>query len=71
MRKNVSSSSPFEESMGFSRASRIGYFIAVAGTAPINPDGSTAYVSDVYQQTKYCLCEVLEIHLWGPSGQAP
>jgi len=55
MRKNVSSGSPFEKPIGFSRASRIGNHISVSGTAAIAPDGSTAHIGDVYQQTKHCL----------------
>jgi enamine deaminase RidA (YjgF/YER057c/UK114 family) len=54
-RKNVSSGSPFEHSIGFSRASRIGNFISVSGTAPIAPDGSTACPGDAYGQTDCCL----------------
>ena len=44
-----------EEPIGFSRACRIGNIIAVAGTAPIGPDGETACQGDVYAQTKLCL----------------
>lgn len=54
MRKLVSSGSHLESPIGFSRASRIGNYIAVAGTAPI-AEGKTMFVGDVYQQTKYCL----------------
>jgi len=36
----VSSGSPFEATIGFSRAVRIGDRIVVAGTAPVWPDGS-------------------------------
>jgi len=54
MKKLVSSGSPFENSIGFSRACRIGNQIAVAGTAPIQ-GGKTAFVGDLYNQTKYCL----------------
>ena len=36
----VSSDSPFEASIGFSRAVRIGKRVLVSGTAPIWPDGS-------------------------------
>ena len=50
MRQNVSSGSPFEPVVGFSRAVRSGPFVAVAGTAPV---GSEA--ADVYAQTKRCL----------------
>jgi len=54
MKKLVSSGSPFENSIGFSRACRIGNQIAVAGTAPIQ-GGKTAFVGDLYNQTKCCL----------------
>ncbi|MFH1853085.1 MAG: RidA family protein [Candidatus Neomarinimicrobiota bacterium] len=52
---SVSSRSPYEIQIGFSRAVRRGPIIAVSGTAPILPDGSTAYPGDTYQQTRYCL----------------
>jgi enamine deaminase RidA (YjgF/YER057c/UK114 family) len=40
MPQRVSSGSPFEESIGFSRAVRVGNRVLVSGTAPIWPDGS-------------------------------
>jgi len=55
MRKLISSGSPFEPKIGFSRAVRIGPFVAVAGTAPIAADGRVAAPGDVYGQTKRCL----------------
>lgn len=55
MRKLISSGSPFETKIGFSRAVRIGPFVAVAGTAPIAADGGVAAPGDVYGQTKCCL----------------
>jgi enamine deaminase RidA (YjgF/YER057c/UK114 family) len=39
-RKKVSSGSPFERTIGFSRAVRAGERVFVSGTAPIWPDGS-------------------------------
>jgi len=54
MRKLVSSNSQLEDSIGFSRACRIGKHISVSGTAPIK-NGKTVFKGDVYQQTKYCL----------------
>jgi enamine deaminase RidA (YjgF/YER057c/UK114 family) len=54
-RKLVTSGSPLEPEIGFSRAVRIGPYIAVAGTAPIDADGRTSHVGDVYGQTKHCL----------------
>ena len=54
-RKNISSGSPMEKPIGFSRASRVGNIIAVAGTAAIDPDGQTVGINNVYEQTKYCI----------------
>jgi len=54
-RKNISSGSPYEDTIGFSRAVRIGNVIAVSGTAPIASDGSVAHPGDLYNQTRYCL----------------
>jgi len=55
VRKLVSSGSPFEPRIGFSRAVRVGSIVAVSGTAPIAPDGSVAAPGDVYGQTRRCL----------------
>ena len=55
MRKLISSGSPFEPKIGFSRAVRVGPFVAVAGTAPVAPDGGVAAPGDMYGQTKRCL----------------
>lgn len=38
-RQRAVSGSPYEQSVGFSRAVRAGQHIAVAGTAPVWPDG--------------------------------
>ena len=54
----VSSGSPLEPTIGFSRAVRIGQHIAIAGTAPIFPNGGTA-PGDVYGQARRCL-EIIE-----------
>ena len=53
--KKVSSGSPYEKTIGFSRAVRIGNIIAVSGTGPIADDGSTASPGDAYAQAKRCL----------------
>jgi enamine deaminase RidA (YjgF/YER057c/UK114 family) len=39
-RRLISSGSPFEATIGFSRAVRVGDRVLVSGTAPIQPDGS-------------------------------
>lgn len=55
MRKLVSSGSPLEPRIGFSRAVRVGAFVAVAGTAPMTPEGDVVAPGDVYRQTRRCL----------------
>ena len=52
-RQRVSSGSPFEPTIGFSRAVRVGDRVLVAGTAPIWPDGSCD--PDPEEQTARCL----------------
>ncbi|MFW9916942.1 MAG: RidA family protein [Candidatus Thorarchaeota archaeon] len=54
-KKRISSGSPYEKPIGFSRAVRIGNIISVSGTAAIAPDGSTMHPNDAYGQTKYCI----------------
>jgi enamine deaminase RidA (YjgF/YER057c/UK114 family) len=61
-RINVSSGSPYEPIIGFSRAVRIGSIIAVGGTAPIGPDGKTVGVGDPAAQTRRCI-EIIRIAL--------
>ncbi|WP_395659406.1 RidA family protein [Nocardioides sp.] len=39
-RQQARSGSPYEASIGFSRALRVGDLVAVSGTAPVWPDGS-------------------------------
>lgn len=39
-RQRIASGSPFEKTIGFSRAVRVGERVLVSGTAPIWPDGS-------------------------------
>ncbi len=52
-RQLISSGSPFEGEIGFSRAVRVGNRIEVSGTAPIK-DGKTAG-TDMYTQTQAAL----------------
>ena len=55
MRKLVSSKSPFEGQIGFSRAVRVGSMVAVSGTAPIAEGGGVAAPGDLHGQTLRCL----------------
>lgn len=54
-RKRVFSGSPYESTIGFCRAIRVGDRIIVSGTGPIGPDGSSAAVGNAYGQAKRCL----------------
>jgi enamine deaminase RidA (YjgF/YER057c/UK114 family) len=58
-RKLISSGSPYEPKIGFSRAVRVGPHIAVSGTAPIAEGGGVACPGDLYGQTLRCL-EIIE-----------
>jgi enamine deaminase RidA (YjgF/YER057c/UK114 family) len=57
MKQRVSSGSPLEPVIGFSRAIRTGNQIMVAGTAPIEPDGSTT-PGDAAAQMERC-CQIV------------
>ena len=50
----ISGYGTYEKSMGYSRAVVVGSYVHVAGTAPINRDGSPP-PEDAYEQTKLCL----------------
>ncbi len=54
MRTRVSSGSPWEPRIGFSRAVRSGAHVFVSGTAPIGANGQTVGVGDVRAQTRRC-----------------
>jgi enamine deaminase RidA (YjgF/YER057c/UK114 family) len=56
-RQKVSSGSPFEATIGFSRAVRAGDHVFVSGSAPIWPDGSCD--PDPAAQARRCLDIVL------------
>ena len=51
----VPSDSPYAPVVGFSRAVRVGNFISVGGTAPIDAHGSTVGVGDPATQTRQCM----------------
>lgn len=53
----TTSGSPFEAQFGFSRAVRVGNRIVVAGTGPVEPDGSTT-PGGVAEQAARC-CEII------------
>lgn len=54
-RELISNGNPMEAVVGFSRAVRVGPFITVGGTAPVDPDGRTVGVGDVAAQARQCI----------------
>ena len=57
MRRRATSGSPYEAQFGFCRAVRVGNRIIVAGTGPIEPDGTTT-PGGAAQQAERC-CELI------------
>jgi len=55
LRRHVLTGSPYEPLFGISRAVRSGRIIAVAGTAPLGPDGRTVADGDTAAQARRCL----------------
>ena len=64
MRKLISSGSPYEATVGFSRAVRTGALVSVAGSAPLGPDGRTVSPGDPAAQARRCL-EIIATALAG------
>ncbi|WP_174819915.1 RidA family protein [Paenibacillus koleovorans] len=57
-RKRVYSGAPWESSMGYCRAIRIGSLVEVSGTTAMK-DGEVVGVHDAYAQTKR-ICQIIE-----------
>ena len=57
-RKRVSSVSPYEDVIGFSRVVRAGDLVFVSGTVAWGPDGKLVGKGDVYAQAKQTLANI-------------
>ena len=57
-RQTVSTGTPWEKVVTYSRAVRIGPHVYVSGTTASNSDGTTVAVGDVYQQTVFILRKI-------------
>ena len=60
-RRLISSGSPYERTVGYSRAVVVGDRVFVAGTAPVMPEGVET-PPDAYGQAKRCL-EIIDVAL--------
>lgn len=54
-RRRAFSGAPWESSVGYCRALRVGSVVYVTGTAPVDPDGSVHSPGDALAQTRRCL----------------
>jgi enamine deaminase RidA (YjgF/YER057c/UK114 family) len=54
-RRNISSGAPWEKTVGYSRAVRVGNLIEVAGTTAIDESGAVVGLDDPYRQARYAL----------------
>ncbi len=51
----VSNGNPMETVVGFSRAVRVGPYLSVGGTAPVDSNGKTVGIGDPAAQARRCL----------------
>lgn len=57
-RRHVSTGTPYEASVGYSRAVRVGQIVHVAGTTAIDEQGAVVGAGDAYRQAAYALSKI-------------
>ena len=54
-RSNLHSGAPWEAQVAYSRAVRVGRFVAVSGSAAVDEDGQLVGEGDMYAQARQCI----------------
>jgi len=54
-RQLISNGNPMEAVVGFSRAVRVGPYISIGGTAPVDAEGKTVGIGDPAAQARQCI----------------
>ena len=57
-RQNISSGTSWEETVGYSRAVRVGNIVEVAGTTAVDENGQVIGAGDPYEQTRYVFTKI-------------
>ncbi len=57
-RQHTSTGTPWEASVGYSRAVRVGNQVFVSGTTASDENGQTVFVGDDYEQTRFILKKI-------------
>lgn len=57
-RINITSGAPWEDTVGYCRAVRLGNTIEVAGTTAVNENGEVIHPNDMYRQTAFILQKI-------------
>jgi enamine deaminase RidA (YjgF/YER057c/UK114 family) len=57
-RQNISSGAPWESTVGYSRAVRMGSFVYVAGATAVDENGQVVGPGDAYQQRVFILKKI-------------